>query len=114
RFRLKQYREAVVDAEEALSHGKPTPRLLYGVARTYAQAADLAATDTRLRSDAGPCSVRYEKRALILLQQAIEAQPATDRKAFWQNVIQTDDALEPLRKRSQFVRMIAAYLTPTR
>ena len=46
---LGKYKEAVVEAEDALHHGEPTPRMLYVAARIYAQAADLAITKASRR-----------------------------------------------------------------
>jgi tetratricopeptide (TPR) repeat protein len=106
RVLLGKHREAVADAEEALRHGEPTHRVLYGAARTYAQAALVATTEVNRRGLAALslCS-RYEDRALVLLRRAFERLPAAQRAAFWRDVIKTDPALRGLRRRSKFAAL---------
>jgi tetratricopeptide (TPR) repeat protein len=88
RARLGQYREAVQDAERALDLGPSSPRLLYNAARTFAQ-----------------CQGTYPRRALDLVQQALRALPAAERRAFWSTHIQKDQAFASLRRHPLFVEL---------
>ena len=91
---LGKYQEAVVEAEDALHHGEPTPRMLYVAARIYAQAAELAITKASRRTLGLPrISSQYTARAQGLLRRALEKLPAEQRAAFWRDVIQGDPTL---------------------
>jgi serine/threonine protein kinase/predicted Zn-dependent protease len=88
RVRLGRQREAALDAEEALRQGSSSPRLYYNAARIYAQ-----------------CSIRYSRRALELVHQAINLLPADERRAFWSKHIQKDSAFSSLRLHPVFVAL---------
>jgi tetratricopeptide (TPR) repeat protein len=78
---LGQYRQAVADAAEALRLGPSSPRLYYNAARIYAW-----------------CPGPYPKRALELVQQALNLLPAEERRGFWTTHIQRDQAFTSLRR----------------
>jgi tetratricopeptide (TPR) repeat protein len=100
---LGKYKEAVVEAEDALHHGEPTPRMLYVAARIYAQAADLAITKASRRTLGPPrISFQYTARAQGLLRRALEKLPAEQRAAFWRDVIQEDPTLRVILRHADF------------
>jgi tetratricopeptide (TPR) repeat protein/predicted Ser/Thr protein kinase len=107
RVKLGQFRLAVNDAQEALRRGPAVPgqvsRLFYNAARIYAQASvklDQEAARRNLRAP-GTHFV-YQDRALELLLKALESLPASQRRSFWQKVIQPDTDLNPLRSSTYF------------
>src|SRR5208337_5453714 len=100
---LGKYKEAVVEAEDALHHGEPTPRMLYVAARIYAQAADLAITKASRRTLGLPrISTEYTARAQRLLRRALKKLPAEKRAAFWRDVIQGDPTLRVILRHADF------------
>ena len=96
---LGNYKDAVDDAENALRHGEPTPRMLYLAARIYAQAADLVITKAPRRTLGLPrISARYTVRAQGLLRRALEKLPAEQRASFWRDVVQADPTLRRINR----------------
>ncbi len=85
------YREALQDAAEALHRGPTSPRLLYNVARIYAQ-----------------CPGAYRERAVALIEQALSSLPAQERRTFWSTHIRSDAALASLRRHPTFARIYNA------
>jgi serine/threonine protein kinase/Tfp pilus assembly protein PilF len=85
-----RYREAVRDAEQALRVGPPTARLLYNAARIHAQ-----------------CPGNSDLRAVELIRKALDLLPYNQRAAFWATNIETDAALNALRRLPGFVRLEA-------
>ncbi|WP_406694050.1 protein kinase [Singulisphaera sp. Ch08] len=107
---LGQHRSAVADAEEALRHGEPSPRMYYNAARTYAQAAAVAAAHVGARGrDAMDVSFRYQDRSLELLGDALGRIPDGQRDAFWREVIHADEALRAIRRRPRFTELSARF-----
>jgi tetratricopeptide (TPR) repeat protein len=98
RARLGQGREAVRDAEQALRLGPLTARMLHNAATVYAQAAAGAAGDTERRD--------YQGRALDLLRDAAAAVPDDRRARFWEEQIERDPDLEPVRGLARFREMV--------
>jgi tetratricopeptide (TPR) repeat protein len=101
RARLGQYRGAVADADRALEcapENVRNPRLLCNAARVFAQAAGRIDAE-RGRSARPVLEERsvYQDRAVRLLRQALELQPAGERRAFWRKIIIPDRALDPIR-----------------
>jgi serine/threonine protein kinase/tetratricopeptide (TPR) repeat protein len=88
RARLGRQREAIRDAEEALRQGPSSPRLYYNAARIYAHASRL-----------------YPRRALALVQQAINLLPAEERRTFWSTHIEKDQAFSSLRRHPLFIEL---------
>jgi eukaryotic-like serine/threonine-protein kinase len=102
RVRLGQHREAVADAEQAIALGKPSARRLYRAAQIYARAATIAVADVRKSGqDAVSIVTKYYDRGTALLREAIRKLPATERAAFWRDVVQSDadPAMSALRRR---------------
>ena len=96
-------RPAVNDAEEALRRGPPSPRLNYNVARVYAQAAARLERGTRWTVES------WRERALQVLAKALDMQSAAEAARFWQDIVQTDKALNPLRGSPGFRHLAARY-----
>jgi tetratricopeptide (TPR) repeat protein len=96
-------RPAVNDAEEALRRGPSSPRLHYNVARVFAQAA--------ARLEHGPrwTVESWRERALQMLAKALDMQSAAEAARFWQDIVQTDKALNPLRGSPGFRQLAARY-----
>jgi serine/threonine protein kinase/tetratricopeptide (TPR) repeat protein len=90
RARLGRHQEAKKDAAEALRLGPPSPRLIYNVARIYAQ-----------------CPGTGPQRALDLIHQALKLLPDAERPIFWSTHIRTDAAMAALRRYPSFVRLDA-------
>jgi tetratricopeptide (TPR) repeat protein len=89
RASLGLHRKAILDAEEALRYGPPSPRLLYNAARIFAL-----------------CSgAENQQRALELVQQALSLLPGDQRHAFWSRHIRKDTALAALRRRPSFLEL---------
>jgi serine/threonine protein kinase/tetratricopeptide (TPR) repeat protein len=87
---LGRQREGALDAAEALRRGPSSPRLFYNAARIYAQGP---------RADA--------RRALELLNQAINLLPSEERATFWSTHIAKDQAFSSLRLQPQFIELEA-------
>jgi serine/threonine protein kinase/tetratricopeptide (TPR) repeat protein len=100
RLRLGEYREAVADAERALTSGEPTAQRFYNAARVYALAAVTAAAEVR---KAGRESVslvaKYQDRAVALVIEAVNRRPAAEQSSFINDVVLADPELRTLRRR---------------
>ncbi len=99
---LGQHREAVADAEKAITVGKPSARRLYTAAQIYARAATVAGGDVRKTGQGAVSTVtKYQDRGTVLLRAAISRLPADERAAFWRDVVQSDPdpAMSALRRR---------------
>ena len=102
RVRLGEHREAIVDAEKAITMGTPTAHRLYQAARTYARAAAVAKSDSRVKVREAVLLVdRYQDRGAALLRDALKKLPAAERESFWRDVVQADPdpAMNTLRRR---------------
>jgi tetratricopeptide (TPR) repeat protein len=92
--KLNHVREAIADAETALSHGPASdPRLLWNAARIYAQAADRL--DAEREFARSRISGEYRKQVLRLLREALKETPAAERASFVRKSIQADSILSP-------------------
>jgi tetratricopeptide (TPR) repeat protein/tRNA A-37 threonylcarbamoyl transferase component Bud32 len=93
RIKLDDPHEAVALAE-AVVKGEPTDApLWHGAARIFAQAAAQMKPERgegRLRS-------RYQERAVALLLRSVELLPANQRRAYWQEKVMKDPALNAIR-----------------
>jgi hypothetical protein len=79
---------------EAVVKGKPKEaQLWYEAARIFAQAAGLMQSDLAQRS----LRARYQERAITLLLTALEILPAGQRRAYWQDKVLKDPALNAIR-----------------
>ena len=100
RLRFGEYREAVADAEKAISLGEATPNLYYNAARVYAVAAVVVSAEVRKQGqDSVRLWERYQDRATDLLRAAVRMQPADRRDAFVKDVVLADRDLKTLRRR---------------
>ena len=113
RVLLGESQTAVADAEEALRQRPESPRLFYNVTRIYAQAVlTLNNTPSRPRVNAGAPSVRScQERAVQTLGQALAMQSAPEAAHFWQSVVETDKALNPIRQSPAFKQLAARYFS---
>jgi tetratricopeptide (TPR) repeat protein/tRNA A-37 threonylcarbamoyl transferase component Bud32 len=100
RLRLGEHRQAVADAEKALSVGEPKPDLYYKAARVYAVAAIAAAAEVRKKGQETVTLVsRYQVRAADLLRETLRRLPAARRASFLKEVIRKDPQLQTLLRR---------------
>jgi tetratricopeptide (TPR) repeat protein len=98
------------DAEQALALGPLTPSLRLEAARIFAQAvAQIDATPKPRDQMIERQRVTYVERALSLIREAVEAFPGKDGSKFWQESIQQDRALDPVRGHADYARMAARY-----
>lgn len=113
RMLLGQHDLAIADADKALSCGPESPRLYYNVARVYAQA--VGKLDRQLTYiGTGDISQRldWEDRCTRALAKAVNMMPSAEAEAFWQNVVGTDKALDPIRRGSGFTQLSGRYPSP--
>jgi tetratricopeptide (TPR) repeat protein len=110
RVKLDQYRPAVEDAREALRRGPRTARMAYNAARIYAQAVGKLEIDKTLPAPrARELASEYQDSALALLRQALDLLPAPKRPAFWEQTVQPDSALNPIRRSNGFLQLAAPF-----
>jgi tetratricopeptide (TPR) repeat protein len=107
--RLGQYQTAVIEAEESVRLGPKAPGLQHNAARTYALA--VARLDAELQATRQILETRfkYQVRALELLRLALEALPADQRKAFWNNSIARDPDLKSIRRSPGYINLETEY-----
>jgi eukaryotic-like serine/threonine-protein kinase len=106
---LGEVAEAVADAEAALQDPRPTARLLYNVARIYAQAAARTEPKPSALPRTANLQAEYQDRALGTLQKALDRVPRDQQTAFWRDFVQEDPALKPLRGLPAFTRLEAVH-----
>jgi serine/threonine protein kinase/Tfp pilus assembly protein PilF len=110
--KLGRYRQGIADAETALRLGPAVPELLYNVACVFAQAAARAEADGG-EPNRQALAAGYRDRALALLHKALDQlAQAEQRTAFWQENIQSDRDLDPLRQTPEFQKLQAQYGKP--
>jgi tetratricopeptide (TPR) repeat protein len=122
--KLGRYDLAVGDADRAVDlvapKGKVVPDpapgssavLLLNAARIFAQAAARVSADPRLWSVPKLRQARllgYQRRAIALIVQVLDAVPPAERPAFWQEHVARDGALDSLRDTTTFRRLQGAY-----
>ncbi len=108
RARLGDYVAAVLDAREALRHGRTDPRVLYNAARTYALAAAIAASEIGEKGRQARSLVSgYQDMAVQLVREAFEREAPEKRAAFWRETVQPDPALKAIRRRLKFEELMA-------
>jgi tetratricopeptide (TPR) repeat protein len=107
---LDQRQLAIADAEDALDQKPTEPRHWYAIARIYAQVV--------VKLDADPMKYtaynqeqrrKYEEKALQLLREACQRTPLAERAAFWKDYVQTDPAVQAVRRSALFGRLAAEY-----
>jgi tetratricopeptide (TPR) repeat protein len=100
RLRLGEHREAVADAEKALSLGKPDAQLFYRAARVYALAAVVVAAEVSKNGrESLNFRAHYQERAATLLGETLKQMPEAERAEFLREVIEKDPSLRVLRRR---------------
>lgn len=110
RVLLGESQAAVEDAEQALHHGPESPRLCYNVARIYAQAVAALSNTSARTLVAGTLNGRTcQERAVKTLEQALALQTAAEAAHFWQTVVETDKALNPIRQSPAFKQLASRY-----
>jgi tetratricopeptide (TPR) repeat protein len=114
RVQLRQYREAVADADKARGLDPGNSRTLFNAACVYAQAAEGAEADRDLptQSRLGQRS-RFEEQAVELLRAALKAFPADGSKGFWQEV-RGASALRAIRTNPGFLKLDREYAEPSK
>jgi tetratricopeptide (TPR) repeat protein len=114
RLRLGEHRQAVADAERAISLGEPTTDLFYKAARVHALSAVVVSAEAR---KTGQESVRlvtqYQDRAVGLLREAIRRLPADRRASFIKDAILADPDLRTLRRRVSSMDLAGPVPFPT-
>jgi hypothetical protein len=110
-----EYRQAVADADKALSLGKPAPKLFVDAARVYALAADVVAEVSKSGREGLSLRAQYQDRAATLIVEAVKQMPEAERAGFLRNVIEIDQPLRAIRRRirSQELSSAAAGQKPS-
>jgi serine/threonine protein kinase/Tfp pilus assembly protein PilF len=101
---LGRYREAVMDAEQALQRPPEAPEMMHNIACIFAQAA------ARVEGDSGERDRRtlvesYRKQAVRAVCQSVALVPAESRMKFWRDKIQSDRWLDPIRDSAEFQQL---------
>jgi tetratricopeptide (TPR) repeat protein/tRNA A-37 threonylcarbamoyl transferase component Bud32 len=101
---------ALGDAEKSLTLGAETPRKLYNAARVFAQ---VAATERAAAARRGvsllSTSEEHLERAQKLLLRALDSLEVSQRIEFWKEVVQSDPALQAVRRRPRLAQMVASW-----
>ena len=107
RARQGKHREALADVKLSREYAPDDAPLLWEAAHVYAQlAADAALPNSRpLRSRAS-----YQEEGVELLWQALERVKKDERKKFWQDRIEMNSLLNPLRGSPAFDRLEREWL----
>jgi hypothetical protein len=110
----RRIREAIADARALVQTHAGDPRLLYGAARVYCQAAAcLESEPTRSQGD-WEAAGRYRAEAMALIARSTLRMPRAECAAFWAQVVRTDTALGPIRKAKAFLELDAEYAVTAR
>ncbi len=115
RIGLRELDGALEDAAAAEKQGPLTERLLYNLARIYAQAAGLmdAEARTALRRPEQVAASRrqseYAEKALDCLSRALNEVPEARRAAYWQKQIEVDPAMTAVRQTTWYRVMVDRY-----
>ncbi len=106
RVRLGDVRGALEDAEAAQNLDSHKPELLFQTACIYAQAAR--------RVDAqgaviGNPAAQYRERSVKLLSALMGRMPEREREAYWHDRIESEPALDPIRRSNAYFDLARAY-----
>jgi tetratricopeptide (TPR) repeat protein len=107
-----EYRQAVADADKALSLGKPAPKLFVDAARVYALAADVVAEVSKSGREGLSLRAQYQDRAATLIVEAVKQMPEAERAGFLRNVIEIDQPLRAIRRRIRSQELSSAAGSP--
>jgi tetratricopeptide (TPR) repeat protein len=108
RVMLGNYREAVADAEAALSRQPGTPEMMHNIACIFAQAGARAEADLA-KEDRQPLVENYRRRAVEAVRKTLTMLRPEERAFFWQDRILTDAALTPIHNDEDFKRLQEEY-----
>ncbi|MFO0846541.1 MAG: protein kinase [Gemmataceae bacterium] len=103
-LRLDRPREAAHDAEKLAELAGGDSARLYSAALLLAQAAgqlEAGRSAEALKAE----RVRCQKRALQLLDEALQGRPEGERAAFWSEKVEAQPSWRPLRERPEFARL---------
>lgn len=114
RVMMGEHAAAVADAEEAIKRakaaadqGKNDWQNFYNAATIFAQAVERAGKDAKLSDEERERIVSgYTTRSLVTLGTAVNA-AGQKNKGILQKTIQTDNALDPIRQRPEFLKVFA-------
>jgi tetratricopeptide (TPR) repeat protein len=115
RMRLRERHKALEDAEAAEQKLQAGPggsaRLLYYLGCVYSQAAALLDLEARSGRPAKPEEdpTLYERRAVQLLNRALEEMPPEKRAKFWSGQVETDPALTAVRNHPLYRQLANRY-----
>jgi tetratricopeptide (TPR) repeat protein len=105
-----QYLEGISHALTALRLGPETTGLLYNAGRTFALAVGKIDGDiTRQGRQELQRRYRYQGHAFDLIRRALFKLPRTERAQFWRDVVQTDHALDAIRRTTEWSFLESAY-----
>jgi tetratricopeptide (TPR) repeat protein/predicted Ser/Thr protein kinase len=108
---LGRYRDAVADADKALGRQPAAPEMMHNLACVFAQAARHAAAD-RDESNRTALAQVYRRRALEAVRRTLALVRPEDRRAFWDDKVAPDAALEPIRGSDEFGRIRDEFFPP--
>lgn len=108
RVTLKQYRDAVEDANLSLRKQPKTPEAMQNVGCIFALAAVLADRDTD-RPDHQADAEKFRNQAVEVLQKSLDLLPASERAGYLREKILTDTALDSIRHFPDFKRLLEKY-----
>ncbi|OAI46169.1 hypothetical protein AYO44_11785 [Planctomycetaceae bacterium SCGC AG-212-F19] len=103
---LSALQKGLADVEAAVGDTTPTPALLVNAACVYALA--LNKLDVSSAKDQ-PLRTSCERRAMGLLNQALDAIPASERAAFWARYVRANPDLRALRQSPTMVELDRKY-----
>jgi tetratricopeptide (TPR) repeat protein len=108
RVMLGDYREATVDADNALARAPGTPEMLHNIACIFALAAARVKADSEAK-DAPRLASTYCERAVNLLGQALVMVPQAEQARFWRDKVMPDAALDAIRAAQEFRTLAERY-----
>jgi len=107
-------REAVADVRKSVDLSPHDSRQLYNAARVLCQAAICLEADPASFPGAWNDAGRYRAECIEFLARAVRLYPEADRAKFWDEVVCTDVAIEPVRKARKFLELDARVERPAR
>ncbi len=106
------HRGGVADVEEVLRLKPESSLQRYNAARVLAQAAAAVGADPRLGARAGEMRKDYEGRAVQQLHEAIDRVSPAEQVRFWNDKVQRDLVLVPLRNCPEFNKLAEKFSAP--
>ena len=94
------------DADRSIQLGKPDRLTPYKAARIYAQAVRCAQSDKDLSSrQRGEKKDLFAGNAIQFLRQTMGLTPANERRSFLETTLRKDEALDPVRRSDEFLKL---------